>query len=111
MEPEVLDDFGAAWSGTLSNARLRNGSRDIIGTRWLCEDFNSPKSARAPLPGDTIYEDGFVLRKAFQDILRDPEAYQNSDNVTPSDSSTNIGESGLLTNTSWLSILSALVIL
>lgn len=82
------DDFGVQWSGVFRPARYINGLKGIVGKVQLCLTFNSPRTAfvpRASLAGNnttinnTVYQDGAIFRKAFQNILKDSEEYQNSD--------------------------------
>lgn len=80
-----------------------NGSKDIIDHRWRLLNFNAPRAALAPTnDSKTAYQDGAVFCNAFQDILKDPQEYQEAENVVPAfrwKFSDNITELGLLTNT------------
>ncbi|KAH7310300.1 hypothetical protein BKA65DRAFT_165403 [Rhexocercosporidium sp. MPI-PUGE-AT-0058] len=111
LDPARLDDFRSELGGFFRDALNYNGSKDIIDTKWQRLSFNAPETGFAP-PADehpmkdlSNYQGGTVLRKAFHEIMADPQEYQKREDVsTPCWGETvrqdiNIAESGFLTNT------------
>jgi hypothetical protein len=98
---ERLDHFECTKDPVIRSALNYNGAKDIIDTKWTWYHYNAPKTK---LGGENNYPDGAILRKAFQEILKDPQKYQEREDVTPLDTYTGhlkngIAESGVLTNT------------
>ena len=81
--------------------------------KWKLVPFTAPNTAFAPttslatdnvISNETEYQDGTILRKAFQEILQGLQEYEKAEDITPSDIYTQylkegIRGSGLLTNT------------
>ena len=107
FEPQRLDTFECTKDGFFRHALTYNGSKDIINTKWGWWHYNAPNTVLAPttnLISDNNYPDGALLRKAFQEILRDPQEYQKREDVTPTITYSGhfkdgIAKAGFLTNT------------
>lgn len=107
FNPQRLDHFECTKDGFFRHALMYNGSKDIIDTKWGWFPYNAPNNILAPitnLESDNDYPNGVILRKAFQEILRDPQEYQKRDDVTPTITYTGhfkdgIAKAGFLTNT------------
>lgn len=107
FSPEHLDYFERVKDGFFRHALMYNGSKDIINTKWGWFHYNAPKTVLAPATNsvkDNDYPNGAILRKAFQEILRDPQEYQKRPDVTPAITYTGhfkdgIAKAGFLTNT------------
>lgn len=107
-DPEQLDDFAVTIEGSLRSFLRYNGTKDIIDQRWRCVSFNSPNTAFAPITlpvhdNASIYQDGAIFRRAFQDILNDQQQYQSREDVAamhnPHEFPNGLSTSDLLTNT------------
>jgi len=99
--------FERTKDGFFRHALMYNGSKDIINTKWGWLHYNAPNTVLAPttnLVSGNDYPNGAILRKAFHDILRDPQEYQKREDVTPTITYTGhfkdgIAKAGFLTNT------------
>ncbi|TGO23399.1 hypothetical protein BPAE_0134g00330 [Botrytis paeoniae] len=91
-----------------------HGSKDVISSKWRYMIFNAPQSALAPTAfslqnddrddGDIDQGGGSQFRKAFQEILEDPETYQKREDAIPTNEYIDnlkhcTAASGFLTNT------------
>jgi hypothetical protein len=105
LDPARLNDFELRKDFFFRHARMYKGSKDIIDSKWRLFNFNAPNIGFAPITStETDYQDGTILRKAFQEILKDPQEYQKAEDVIPRNTPTQYFEngitgSGLLTNT------------
>lgn len=106
FSPQRLDDFECTKDGFFRYTLMYNGSKDIIDTKWAWLHYNAPNTVLAPstkFSEGNDYPDGAILRKAFQEILKDPQGYQNRPDVTPTDTTGHlkdgIAAAGFLTNT------------
>lgn len=104
LDPARLEHFNIFLEAFFRQALSYNGSRDIINQKWKKIPFNLPNTAFAPTSAAVSYQDGTIFRKAFQEILRDPQEYQKAEDVTPVNTCTHqykdgISASGVLTNT------------
>ena len=104
---ERLDQFERTKDPVFRSALNVNGAKDIIDVKWTWFHYNTPNTIFAPKtnPGTkNNHPDNTILRKAFQEILKDPQKYQEREDVTPIDTCTGhlkngIAKSGVLTNT------------
>lgn len=112
VDPARLELFNVRMDAFFRHALMYNGSKDIIDNRWRLLHFNAPNTAFTPTASisggeDTNlpeYQDGAILRKAFQEIVKDSSAYQGREDVVSRNTTTQhfkngMAGSGLLTNT------------
>lgn len=113
LAPARLAEFSFRMENFFSHALNYNGSKDIIHRKWIMLPFNAPKTAFAStsslvsdqtIGSETVSKNVALLRKAFHQILQDPRAYQDAEDVTPRSTPTQhfkngIAGSGILTNT------------
>ena len=113
LPPARLEKFTSQLGQFFQHTLMYNGSKDIIDRKWTLLPFNGPKTAFAPvatLVGETAanretdYQCGAILREAFQEILKNPQAYERAACITSLNPpfhqfKDGITGSGLLTNT------------
>lgn len=89
LDPEWLEEFKDRLEMALQNALRFNGSSDLIDRKWELLHFYAPDSEGSTemVLIDNVassvanIQHGAIFRKAFQDILDDPQKYANAQSV------------------------------